>query len=311
MRAPVRRPGLPHAAQGARHVPGNHARLLGQQQGRRLSCGELRALRSAGAAGGSLQRRGRRTCASSTAAAAPSDAAAAARIARSSRNRRAVSTAASASPSRARSSPSATACRRSLTGTWSRSWARRCWPRARRRRSTPCGANGARRWSGWRSARSRCTARSCTTIRNSGAFIRRRRRSNTSAACRSHRGPLRARNVRRAGHAARDPVGVCVGAEPLCPAGVVRSRQRAGGVCGRRAGEARAADRDVSRVAVLSDGRQQRAARAPARAPADSGVVCGARAAGRARHPHPPADRAGARAHARVGPARDARIPSC
>ena len=126
--------------------------------------------------------------ASSTDAAARWAAAAGAPIAQFCPSRPAVSMERSASRNRARSSRSATACRRSATGTWSRSSMPRWSPRATRRHSRRCGKNGARRCITWPSDRSPCIARWCTKIPSSGASIRRRRRSATSAGCRSHPG---------------------------------------------------------------------------------------------------------------------------
>ena len=98
----VRRPGLPRAPGPPRRPPGDHARLLGLGQGRRLPHQPVGDLPRPGAA----RRAGRPSTASrsrsSTAAAARPRAAARPPTRRSSPSRRARSTAACASPSRAR-----------------------------------------------------------------------------------------------------------------------------------------------------------------------------------------------------------------
>src|SRR6185503_12589353 len=56
------------------------------------------------------------------------------------------------------------------------------------------------------------------------------------------------------GSVARDPVGVRVGAEPLCRAGMVWARQRNSVVCPGFTSSARDAECDVSRLDVLPHG---------------------------------------------------------
>ena len=124
---------------GARPRAGSDARLLGQQQGRRLRHRELGALPRRAGAGRGVPRARRSSCASSTGAAARSGAAAGRATRRSSRSRRAASTAVCASPSRARSSRASTPIRSSagaISRRWSRRRSRRASCRARARAAT-------------------------------------------------------------------------------------------------------------------------------------------------------------------------------
>ena len=100
----LRRSGLPRAPGPPRRPPGDHARLLGLGQGRRLPHQPVGDLPRAGAARRPGARARRRGHASSTAAAARRRAAARPPTRRSSPSRRARSRAACGSPSRARSS---------------------------------------------------------------------------------------------------------------------------------------------------------------------------------------------------------------
>ncbi len=116
---------LPPLARRTARMAGGDARLLGQQQGRRLPDRQLGALPGRARAGRRVSPTTASGCGSFTAAAARSGAAAARASRRSSRSRPAASPAACASPSRARSSPASTPIPSSAGATWRRSSRRR------------------------------------------------------------------------------------------------------------------------------------------------------------------------------------------
>ena len=130
-------PGLRPPARRARADAGGDARLLGLQQGRRLLAGELGAAQSAGRDRPRLPPLRASTSGSSTGAAGPSGAAAGGRTRPSARCRPSRRTAASASPSRARSSRSATRSPASPGATSNRSSTPSSAPSPTRRPTTP------------------------------------------------------------------------------------------------------------------------------------------------------------------------------
>ena len=172
---------------------------------------------------------------SSTAAAARPRAAAAARTARSSPSRAARCAAASGSPSRARPSRPATATRSWPCARSSRRSPRCCWPRrASSRRSRP---RGARRWSGWRSARASATAALVYEDPDFPRFFEQATPITELTSLNIGSRPSKRSRGRDRG-AAGDPVGVRVDAEPAAAAVLVRRGRRAG------RGRPRAAARD-------------------------------------------------------------------
>ena len=242
-------PLLPALARGPRRLAGSDARLLRQQQGRRLPHRQLGAVPRRDARWSTRSARTASGCGSSTAAAARSAAAAGRATRRSSRSRPAASPAGCASPSRARSSPASIPIP-SSAGATSRRWSRRRWRRA----SLDAEQLGDRapqlpRGDG-RAVGDRAIAAYRALVYETPGFVdyfrardadRRDRRAQhrqpagVAHGVDAHRGP------------ARDSVGVQLGPVPADAAGLVRLRH-GGRRAGSRAGgarRARAAARDA------------------------------------------------------------------